>query len=175
MVAVRPSWVFLDRDGTISERPAPHEYVTDPACVRLLPRAAEAVARLNRASIWVGVVTNQQGVALGSLTMETLDAVHSRLRELLAAEGAHLDGIWTCPHLAGECRCRKPQPGLLIAAKDRVPEIDFRRSAMIGDAVSDIAAGNAVGAITVKLGPEIAGATHAAPDLAAAVDLLLSE
>src|ERR1700733_2754753 len=132
MVAVRPSWVFLDRDGTISERPAPHEYVTDPACVRLLPRAAEAVARLNRASIWVGVVTNQQGVALGSLTMETLEAVHSRLRELLAAEGAHLDGIWTCPHLAGECRCRKPQPGLLIAAKDRVPEIDFRRSAMIG-------------------------------------------
>jgi D-glycero-D-manno-heptose 1,7-bisphosphate phosphatase len=102
-----------------------------------------------------------------------LDAIHHRLTELLADEGAHLDGIWVCPHLDGECDCRKPLPGLLLQAQRAVPEIDFERSALIGDTATDVAAGNAVGAVTVRLGAEIGAAAFAVPDLEAAVDILL--
>jgi D-glycero-D-manno-heptose 1,7-bisphosphate phosphatase len=170
---MRPDWVFLDRDGTLNVSPAPHEYVIRPGDLSLLPRAGAAVARLNRAGIWVGVVTNQRGVGLGTLTEPGLNAVHDRLRELLELDGAHLDGIWVCPHLGGECACRKPQPGLLLEARRAVPEIDFQRAALIGDSDTDVAAGNAVGATTIKLGSEIGAATFLATDLAAATDRLL--
>jgi len=170
---MRPDWVFLDRDGTLNVSPAPHEYVIRPRDLSLLPGAGAAVARLNRAGIWVGVVTNQRGVGLGTLTVAGLTAVHDRLSELLELDGAHIDGIWVCPHLDGECACRKPLPGLLWEAKRAVPEIDFAHAALIGDTDTDVAAGNAVGAITIKLGSEIGQATFLATDLAAATDLLL--
>ena len=174
IAAVRPEWVFLDRDGTINVSPPEHEYITDPDQLALIPGAGEAVAKLNRAGIWVGVVTNQRGVALGELSLDTLAAIHARLGELLAEHGAHVDGIWTCPHYAGQCDCRKPQPGLLIQAQRATPQITFDRAAMIGDAPGDIAAGQAVGARTIKLGSAVSGATSVAPDLSAAVDLLLA-
>lgn len=172
---MKPGWVFLDRDGTLNTSPPPGDYVTDPEQLELLPGAGEAVAALNRAGVWVGVVTNQRGVALGLLSAARLEAIHDRLRELLAAHGAHVDGIWACPHHAGACDCRKPAPGLLLAAQRAVPEIDFARSAMIGDSAIDIAAGNAVGATTVRLGPHIGDATLVASDLAEATEVLLNE
>ncbi len=167
--------MFLDRDGTLNTSPPPGDYVTDPDQLELLPGAGEAVAALNRAGVWVGVVTNQRGIALGLLGPAELEAIHARLRELLAAHGAHLDGIWTCPHHAGTCDCRKPAPGLLLAARRAVPEIDFSRSALIGDSAIDIAAGNAVGATTVRLGSDIGEATLVASDLAEATEALLNE
>jgi D-glycero-D-manno-heptose 1,7-bisphosphate phosphatase len=175
---MRPRWVFLDRDGTLNVSPAPHEYVLDAADLRLLAGAGPAVARLNRAGVWVGVVTNQRAIARGLLTAQGLEAVHVRLRELLAEHGAHLDGIWVCPHHDGECNCRKPLPGLLRQAQSAIRGLDFSQAAVVGDTASDIAAGEAVGALTVRLGQSTdAGETQAdlfAPDLAAAADLLLS-
>lgn len=173
---MRPRWVFLDRDGTINVSPPPQEYVTDAADLQLLPGAGEAIASLNQAGIWVGIVTNQRGVALGRLSPSDLDAIHARLRELLAEHDARLDGIWVCPHHDGACECRKPLPGLLRQAQSTVPDLHFCESALIGDTAADIAAGRAVGALTVRLGDggEAGDADLVAPDLAAAVDLLLS-
>jgi D-glycero-D-manno-heptose 1,7-bisphosphate phosphatase len=170
-----PRWVFLDRDGTLNVSPPTHEYVTDPAAVELLPGAGQAVARLNRAGAWVGVVTNQRGVARGLLTPERLDAIHTRLRAELAGHGALLDGIWVCPHEEGECECRKPHPGLLLQAQRDVPGLRLAEAALIGDTESDIAAGRAAGVLTVRIGlpGDIGDADLVAADLAAAVELLL--
>jgi D-glycero-D-manno-heptose 1,7-bisphosphate phosphatase len=168
-----PAWVFLDRDGTLNESPAPHEYVLHPDALVLLPGAGEAVRRLNDAGVWAGIVTNQRCVGLGLLTEQSLNAVHERMRELLAAHGAHVDGIWVCPHLEGACTCRKPQPGLLLEAQRTIPEIDFANAALVGDSAADVAAGNAVGVTTIRLGSEIGEATFLAPDVSAAIDLLL--
>lgn len=168
-----PDWVFLDRDGTLNESAAPHEYIVRPEALVLIPGAGDAVARLNDAGIWVGVVTNQQGVALGALGLDDLQRIHDRLREFLGHHSAHLDGIWFCPHRAGECNCRKPKPGLLLRAQQERPEIQFGRAVMIGDSDTDVGAGRAVGAETIRLGGESAEATHSVDDLAAAVDLLL--
>src|SRR3954453_10440930 len=117
------SWVFLDRDGTINVSAPRGGYITRAGELALLRGAAAAVRRLNEAGAWVGVVTNQRGVALGLMSEADVDGVHARLRELLAAEGAHVDGIWTCPHAEGACDCRKPQPGILLQAQREHPEI----------------------------------------------------
>jgi D-glycero-D-manno-heptose 1,7-bisphosphate phosphatase len=179
-------WVFLDRDGTINAKPPPGEYVTAPAQIQLLDGAARAIHRLNDAGIWVGVVTNQRGVALGQMSPADLDAVHRRLLAELARGGAHVDAIYVCPHQQGTCVCRKPQPGLLLRAREDVGDIDFARAALVGDSPSDVQAGNAVGATTVLLASEGApaagedrvgdvGEDHVAPSLAAAVGWLLGD
>ncbi len=161
-VTLRPA-AFLDRDGTINVKAPEGDYITAPDLVRLLPAAAAAVRRLNDLGALVLVVTNQRGIALGRMTAGDLAGVHRRLQELLAKEaGAHVDAFFACPHDHGECECRKPQPGMLRDAMCAFPDIDAGRSVLIGDAPSDIAAGERAGLPAVQIG------RHAA-DLGAAV------
>jgi len=152
MAAGRPV-VFLDRDGTLIEEVG---YVNHPSRVRLLPGAAEAVARLRASGRAVVVVTNQAGIARGYLPRSLVDAAHAELERQLAAAGAEVDGIYLCPHHPTEgvgelrvaCECRKPGAGLLRAAAADLG-LDLARAAIVGDLPSDIAAGAAVGARTV--------------------------
>ena len=143
--------MFLDRDGTINVSPPPGEYLTRPDDVKLIDGAALAIRRLNQAGIWVGIATNQRGIALGLMTLEDLERVHERLQELLRAAGATLDALYVCPHGIGMCDCRKPLPGLLRQARREVPALDFARAAMIGDSPADVEAGRAAGTTTVLL------------------------
>ena len=103
--AGRPA-VFLDRDGTIIEDVG---YLGDPERMRLLPDAAEAIARLNRAGLLAVVVTNQSGIARGLFDEDAYEATRFRLDRLLADQGARLDAQYHCPHhpeLSGPCECR---------------------------------------------------------------------
>lgn len=124
-------------------------YITRPQDLRLLPGAAEAVARLNRAGWAVAVVTNQAGVGKGVLTLPDLNAIHAHLHATIARSGGHLDGIFLCPHHpdAG-CDCRKPLPGLLRQAA-RALHLDLTACYLVGDSPRDIAAGHAAGCHTV--------------------------
>jgi D-glycero-D-manno-heptose 1,7-bisphosphate phosphatase len=143
--------VFVDRDGTINVKAPEGEYIGDPGDIALLPGAAEAIGRLNAAGIPVAVVTNQRGIALGRMTEDDLRRVHERLDELLAAQGAHVDDYEHCPHDLDVCDCRKPGTALLEDAADRLGIEDLTRTAMIGDAPSDVEVGRRVGATTVLL------------------------
>lgn len=168
---------FLDRDGTINESAPEGEYIASPAEVRLLPGAAAAIAALNRLPARVVVVTNQRGIALGKMSEEDLAAVNTRLVELLEAGGASLDAIIHCPHEKGACDCRKPGPGMFERAEREVPGVRIEGSAMIGDSVLDVEAGNRLGLTTVRLGESAPGdpvPTHQAPGLGDAVRWLLS-
>ncbi len=162
-----PGAAFLDRDGTINVKAAEGDYVESPDQLVLIPGAAAAIRHLNDAGLKTIVITNQRGIALGRMSGDDLAAVHARLEELLAAEaGARLDAIFHCPHGLDSCDCRKPEVGLFLQAKERWPEIDFARSAMVGDSEKDVLAGERLGMTTVHLGDD-------APDLATAVDDLL--
>jgi D-glycero-D-manno-heptose 1,7-bisphosphate phosphatase len=152
--------VLLDRDGTINVKAPAGQYITCAEQVELLPGAAEAVRALNRAGVPALVVTNQRGIALGHMTEDDLTAVHARLRELLAAEDAELDGIFHCPHDEGVCACRKPGTLLLEQARDHVGLSSLDRSVMIGDSLRDVVAGHGVGARAILLG-ELAGEVFA--------------
>lgn len=144
--------VLLDRDGTLNVQVV-DDYVREPGGLRLLPGAAAAVGRLRAAGCRVVVVTNQRGVSRGLMTLADLDAVHGRLEEGLAAQGAALDAVLSCVHAAGECGCRKPAPGLLDEAFRRAPWAARERSVLVGDSGSDLAAARAAGVPARRVGP----------------------
>ena len=136
--------VFLDRDGVIIEE---EHYLSDPEKIKLISGAAAAIKRLCDAGFMIVVTTNQAGIARGYYEEADAIRVNERIRELLAADGVRIDGIYLCPHHpdhSGECDCRKPAPGMLLqAAKDL--DIDCSISYMIGDKMSDIGAAEAAG------------------------------
>lgn len=111
-----PRLIALDRDGTIIfER----EYLSDPREVELLPGAATGIRQIRSLGHKVVVITNQSGVARGFFTMETVAAVHRRVTELLAEQGAAVDRFYICPHHPDEsCICRKPSGEMLSHAAD---------------------------------------------------------
>lgn len=143
----------MDRDGCLT---AEVGYVNHPARIRLLPRAAEAIRRLNRAGVAAVMVTNQAGIAKGYFSEEVLHAVNAAMVHQLEARRARLDGLYVCTHHPDEgeppyrarCDCRKPRPGLLQRAATELG-LDLQSSVMIGDKVSDVAAGHAAGAAAV--------------------------
>lgn len=175
--AESPSAVLLDRDGTINVKAPEGEYVTAPDGLELLPGAAGAIRALNHAGIPVAVVTNQRGIARGLMSERDLDAVHVRLRALLALEGARVDVVLHCPHERGACACRKPGTAMLERARRHFGLASLEGAVMIGDADSDVLAGHAAGARTVLLreasAPRPAAADEVAVSLAAAVERLL--
>ncbi|HEX9410004.1 MAG TPA: HAD family hydrolase [Methylomirabilota bacterium] len=144
----RPA-VFMDRDGCLIEEVG---YLNHPSRVRILPRSAAAVSRLNAAGIPALMATNQAGIARGYFSAETLAEINAEVVRQLEREGARLDGLYVCTHhpTAGSppyrqlCECRKPKPGLLHRAA-RELGLDLSRSVMVGDKPSDVEAGQAAG------------------------------
>jgi D-glycero-D-manno-heptose 1,7-bisphosphate phosphatase len=137
--------VFIDRDGTLLELVP---YLHRPEEVRLTSGAAQALRRLGDAGWLRVVVTNQSGVARGLFSIDEVEAVHTRMLELIRAEGGDVDAVEICPHhpdYTGVCSCRKPASGMLQCAADRF-DIDLARSWIIGDRLDDLEAGLAVGA-----------------------------
>jgi histidinol-phosphate phosphatase family protein len=158
--------VLLDRDGVITRRR--DDYVKSWEEVEVLPGAAEAVARLCEAGFRVAVVTNQSAVGRGLLTMDTLDDIHRNLDAVIGAAGGRIDLFVVCPHRPETgCDCRKPRPGLLLEAGRRLG-IDLTETSMVGDQPSDVAAAVAAGCRPVLVGAAV-------PDLATAVDLILTQ
>jgi D-glycero-D-manno-heptose 1,7-bisphosphate phosphatase len=143
--------VFLDRDGTINRKAPEGQYVRTPEELVLRDGAAPALARLRSAGARVVVVTNQRGVALGRMSLDDLAAVNEELRRRLAAVGAVVDAIYSCPHDEGSCDCRKPKPGLFLQAARDHPSIDLAGSATVGDSMRDVEAGARLGMVTVLL------------------------
>ncbi|MCI0485715.1 MAG: D-glycero-beta-D-manno-heptose 1,7-bisphosphate 7-phosphatase [Blastocatellia bacterium] len=157
--------VFLDRDGTINEDSG---YVSHPRELIIYPWAAEAIRLINESGMKAFVITNQSGVARGLYTEETLHAVHERMREELAREGAKIDAFYYCPHHPdfGDarykkiCDCRKPRPGLLHRAA-REHRIELARSYVIGDKASDMNLAAGVGAVGALVLTGYGRGTHA--------------
>jgi D-glycero-D-manno-heptose 1,7-bisphosphate phosphatase len=153
---------FLDRDGTINRKAPEGEYVTSPDRFEFLPGAERAIELLAAAGWLVVVVTNQRGVALGRMTLDDVAAVNARMAHLPIA------GVYVCPHERGSCDCRKPATGLFEQARGGLGGIEFGQSVVIGDAPSDIAAGEAIGARSFLVGePPLPSLLDVAHDLAA--------
>ena len=148
---------FLDRDGTIVQGV---EYLSSPEELALMPNAANAIKQFNKRGYLTVIVTNQSGIARGYFTEDRLTEIHRRLIEMLSREGARIDAIYYCPHLAEgiieaysiDCQCRKPRPGMLLRAA-REHDINLSASIMIGDTPADVMAGKAVGCKTVLVQP----------------------
>ncbi|GEM_PF-258933 len=144
--------VFFDRDGTLIENEA---YLSDPGKVRVRPEAVSWVRAAKKAGFSTVVVSNQSGVARGMYTEADVRAVNERVRRDFDERQAPLDAFYHCPHHpdfpppdGAPCSCRKPEPGMLLQALDDL-DLDPSRSALVGDADSDLEAGRRAGLAAV--------------------------
>ncbi|MBN2991421.1 D-glycero-beta-D-manno-heptose 1,7-bisphosphate 7-phosphatase [Pseudomonas cedrina subsp. fulgida] len=144
--------LILDRDGVINcDSDA---YIKSVAEWIPLPGSIEAIAQLSKAGWTVAIATNQSGIARGYYDIATLDAMHARLRTLVAEQGGEVGLVVYCPHGPDEgCDCRKPKPGMLktIAKHYKVPLAGIW---FVGDSLGDLEAANAVDSqpVLVKTG-----------------------
>jgi histidinol-phosphate phosphatase family protein len=168
----RPEAVLLDRDGTLI---ADVPYNGDPARVRPMPGARLALERLRRAGVPLAMVSNQSGVGRGLIDEDEVAAVNRRVEELLGPIGPWL----ICPHVPEDgCGCRKPEPGLVLQAAERLG-VPAERCLLIGDIGADVDAARAAGARSVLVPTprtrpdEVAAAQLTAASLAEAVELAL--
>ena len=135
--------IFLDRDGVLIENRS--DYVREWSQVRIIPEAIRALSLASIKKYKVVIVTNQSAVGRGLILLKTAREINKRLVHLIRDHGGQIDGVYMCPHKPEDgCSCRKPLPGLLLqAAKDL--SLDLHRSWMIGDAWSDVQAGETAG------------------------------
>jgi D-glycero-D-manno-heptose 1,7-bisphosphate phosphatase len=174
--------VILDRDGVInvdSDR-----FIKTPDEWKPIPGALEAIARLNGAGFHVAVATNQSGIERGLLDMSTLNAIHAKMLKAVQEVGGRIDVIYYCPHSGDAgCRCRKPEPGMLIDIGQRL-NVDLKDVVCIGDSPRDLEAAVAVGGIPylvltgkgakTKTAGTLPPGTLVFDDLSAAVDAVLA-
>lgn len=141
--------VFLDRDGVINRAFVRDGKAYPPSNldeVEILPNVALALSRLKLAGFLLIVVTNQPDVATGKTAKYVVDQINNHLAKMLP-----IDEFWVCYHIDSDaCDCRKPMPGLLIAAAKK-HQIDLKASFMVGDRWRDVEAGGAAGCKTFFL------------------------
>jgi len=130
--------IILDRDGVINEDSDAYIKTVDEWVP--IPGSINAIARLSQAGYTVVVATNQSGIGRGYYDVATLDAMHARMRELVAAQGGEMGGIFYCPHGPDDgCDCRKPLPGLIDQIVTEYG--DVTGAPLIGDSLRDLQAG----------------------------------
>ena len=173
--------IVLDRDGVINVDSA--SFIKSPAEWKPIPGSLEGIARLHQAGYRVVVATNQSGVGRNLFDMDTLNAIHQKMHQAVAALGGRIDAIFYCPHTAdANCDCRKPKAGMF----ERIAgcfNVDMAGVPAVGDSLRDLQAAEKVGAqpYLVLTGKgektrsegKLPAGTQVFPDLAAVVDHLL--
>lgn len=140
--------LFLDRDGVINyEKEA--DYVRNPDEFRFYEGVPEAISVFSRRFGKIFVVTNQKGIGKGLMTEKDLDDIHTFMLSTIRKHQGRIDRIYFCPDLDEASPNRKPNPGMGYRAKAEFPEIDFSRSLMVGNTMSDMKFGKALGAKTI--------------------------
>jgi len=155
-LAIDRQWtLFLDRDGVINRR-IPDGYINEIRDFEFLPKVLPTLAQLSKLFGYIIVVTNQQGIGKGILTEKQLTHIHQFMMQKVVEAGGCIDSVYYCGDLAGQNNnCRKPSPTLAYRAKQDYPGIDFNKSVVVGDAISDVAFGQNLGMKTILIGEQL--------------------
>ncbi len=141
--------LFLDRDGVINDR-LPGAYVRFPKEFQFAKGSLQALMQLAEKFPRIVVVTNQQGIGKGLMSEEELNVVHAYMLREVTRNGGRIDAVYFCSELAkNNSFCRKPNPGMAHWAKADFAAIDFEKSIMVGDSISDMDFGKQLGMKTV--------------------------
>ena len=132
--------LFIDRDGTIIKQIDGH-YISSIEQIELIENIFPAILMLQNEGYLIIIVTNQAGINKGILSNEQVDEINQHIIQLLKKQGIDISAVYVCPHKPEEqCKCRKPQPGLLLKAAKEY-DIDLENSIIIGDTDKDTEAG----------------------------------
>jgi len=149
-INMRDKVVFLDRDGVINID-APGRFISSWKEFKFVPGIKQDIKKLNDNGFLVIIATNQAGISLGFYNETELEKIHKNMQRELKKAGAHIDDIFYCPHYKKDhCKCRKPEPGLLLRAAGKY-NIDLHQAWLVGDDKNDIEAGRKAGCKTIKV------------------------
>lgn len=142
--------LILSRDGVLN--PKLPQGILRPEDWRPLPGSLEAVARLNHAGWKVAVIVDQPGLAEGLMDLDTLNAIHNRMHQMLGRVGGHVDAIFTCPHIPNDsCLCGPVHPDLYLSVADRF-SLDIADTALVSVDPRHLQAAEAVSASVFRIG-----------------------
>jgi len=127
--------LVLDRDGVINEES--DEFIKTAEEWIAIEGSLKAIARLNHAKVKVFIASNQSGIARELFDYAALNQIHQKMLSELAQHGGHLDGIFICPDLEGECR--KPKTGMLVEIEKRA-NLSLEKAPFVGDSLRDVQA-----------------------------------
>ncbi|MDD5455830.1 MAG: HAD-IIIA family hydrolase [Candidatus Margulisbacteria bacterium] len=149
-IKINKSWsLFLDRDGVINKK-LDNDYVKNWQEFKFLPYVKSSLAQLSQFFKYIIVFSNQQGIGKNLMTSKDLANIHKQMTAAICKAGGRIDKIYFCPHEASRnCLCRKPALGMALQAKEDFPDIDFRKSIMVGDSEIDMKFGKGLGSRTV--------------------------
>jgi histidinol-phosphate phosphatase family protein len=143
--------LFLDRDGVINVRKM-NGYILTVDEFQFLPQASESIAYFSTVFQHIFVVTNQQGISKGLMTERNLFDIHHYMCDKVVEKGGEITACYFAPELKSELNSlRKPNPGMALLAERDFPEVDFKKSIMVGDTDSDIKFGKNLGMKTVRI------------------------
>jgi len=135
---------FVDRDGVVNKKAAPHQYLTKVEDFQFTDGIFEMLTGLTRRGFELIIITNQRGIARGMLAEQDLGAIHAFMQDEFNQRGIKLLDIFYCPHEKDTCDCRKPKPGMLEQACAKYP-IDLANSILISDSPGDTKMGEDFG------------------------------
>jgi D-glycero-D-manno-heptose 1,7-bisphosphate phosphatase len=150
------SWtLFLDRDGVINIK-LENDYVKNTKEFEFQQNTLLAIKTLASLFSRIVIVTNQRGISRQIMSEQNLHTVHTHMLEHITASGGKIDQIYFCPHSTeSKCNCRKPNIGMGLKAKKDFPDINFNKSIMVGDSVSDIIFGKKLNMVTIYINPNL--------------------
>lgn len=142
---INTSWtLFLDRDGVINNE-IKDGYVLNWDMFCFADGVLEAMPVFAEKFGHIVIVTNQRCIGRGLLTEDGLNAIHDQMLLEIRAKGGRIDRIYHCPDVNNDSPCRKPQNGMALQAQTDFPDIDFSRSVIVGNTLSDMNFGKNLG------------------------------
>jgi histidinol-phosphate phosphatase family protein len=148
---VDKSWtLFLDRDGVINEEIV-GSYITNWEEFKFCEGALQAIQQLSEVFGRIVVVTNQRGVGRGIMSWDNLRAINANMTTAVGNAGGRIDKIYACTAIDDNDHNRKPNTGMASQAREDFPEIDYKRSIMVGNSLSDMEFGRKLAMHTVFL------------------------
>ncbi|WP_317898520.1 D-glycero-alpha-D-manno-heptose-1,7-bisphosphate 7-phosphatase [Aurantibacillus circumpalustris] len=149
------SWtLFLDRDGVINKK-LENDYVKHWIEFEFLEGSIDAIKYLSSVFGKLVIVTNQQGIGKRLYRVEDLELIHKNMLYEIAYHGGKIDKVYFSPYLNAENHpTRKPGIGMALNAQKDFPEIDFKKSIIIGDSMSDMEFGRTAGMKTIFISEE---------------------
>jgi histidinol-phosphate phosphatase family protein len=147
--AIDKTWtLFLDRDGVINHEKK-DSYVLHPGEFRFYEGVKASIRALSNIFGTVVIVTNQKGVGKGLMTKNDLDSIHASMMTAIVEAGGRIDKIYYCDSLDNNCFDRKPNAGMAFQAKNDFSGIDFNKSIIVGNKLTDMQFGRNAGMYTV--------------------------
>ena len=156
LASVDKDWtLFLDRDGVINDRPF-NDYVKNPEQFVFLENVPQAIQSLNKIFKYTFIITNQQGISKGLMTVNDLEIIHKFMHNELSKFSARIDDVFFCPDKKEDKSLfRKPNVGMALAARRKYPDINFKKTIMVGDSITDMMFGKKLNMLTVFISDDL--------------------